>query len=105
EHQHGGDAHHPTQVNALASDHLRPAPPLGDDGGPHGITRRRGRRLVVLPRFLTDELHETLLGILHASHAPANSASASRSFARARDSWAFDVPVSVPMDSAISSCV
>src|SRR5688572_13385366 len=57
------------------------------------------------PRSGWRDLQVVVLLVLHGFHSPANCASATRSFPRARASCAFDVPSVTPSAVAISWCV
>src|SRR3989442_7356425 len=102
EREHGGDARTPAQQG---TDHQDPVPTRRArrrDAAPQLLARRR-RGAVIVMRRVPQPLVEPI--IRHEIHSPAKSASASRSLARARDSCAFDVPVSMPKAAPISSCV
>src|SRR2546422_2485090 len=102
EREHGGDSHTPAQ-GGTNHDHVTPTRRARRrDAMPQLLARRRGWTMIVLRR-LPQPLVESIVG--HDTHSPAKSASASRSLARARDSCAFDVPVSMPKVAPISSCV
>src|SRR3989442_5146466 len=100
--EHGGDSHTPAQGRTERDDPRLPRGARRRDAAPQLLARRDGRAVIVL-RGLPQPLLETI--VRHETHSPAKSASASRSFARARDSCAFDVPVSMPRVAPISSCV
>src|SRR6266702_8775618 len=79
----------------------------GLDPSPHLLARRRAWCVVRSTGRVLQPLLELGIFVLvhHLTHSPAKSANATRSFARARDSCAFDVPVSTPNAAPISSCV
>src|SRR2546425_12048937 len=81
-------------------------PPGVLDALPDGVTGS-GEWGVVRFRRTLEPLFEFRVFVLvhHFTHSPAKSDSATRNFARARDSCAFDVPVSTPNAAPISSCV
>src|SRR5882762_2399766 len=102
EREHGGDARTPAQQGPDHQDLMPPRRARRRDAGPQLLARRcRGAAIVL--RRLPQPLVEPI--VAHDTHSPAKSASASRSLARARDSCAFDVPVSMPRVAPISSCV
>src|SRR5205809_7993286 len=102
EREHGGDSHTPAQGGTNHDGLALTRRARRRDAMPQLLARRRGRTMIVLRR-LPQPLVESIVG--HGTHSPAKSASASRSLARARDSCAFDVPVSMPKVAPISSCV
>src|SRR5256886_1130012 len=102
EREHGGDSHTPAQGGTNHDDLALTRRARRRDAMPQLLARRRGWTMIVLRR-LPQPLVESIVS--HDTHSPAKSASASRSLARARDSWAFDVPVSMPKVAPISSCV
>src|SRR2546422_8280870 len=102
EHEHGRDPEPPAEPRAQHDGALPPGRARGRDPLPHLLARRRGRAVIVLHRVLQQAIEPVFR---HDTHSPAKSASASRSLARARDSCAFDVPVSMSRAFPISSCV
>src|SRR2546425_89947 len=100
EHRGGGEA--PAQPGAQRDHPGVPRPARRRNPLPYLLPGCVGRPVVVL-RGLAQQPIESVLG--HETHSPAKSASASRSLARARDSCAFEVPVSTPSAWPISSCV
>src|SRR6266511_2834389 len=104
EDQHGRGGDRPTEPGPQLDDALVPTRRF--DPLPHRLTRR-GVWGVVRLRGVLETLLELGIFVLvhHLTHSPAKADSATRNFARARDSWAFDVPVSTPNATPISSCV
>src|SRR5207244_10752759 len=93
EREHGGDSHTPAQGGTNHDDLALTRRARRRDAMPQLLARRRGWTMIVLRR-LPQPLVESIVS--HDTHSPAKSASASRTFARARDRWAFDGPVSIP---------
>ncbi len=80
--------------------------PLRRNPRPHFFTGRGAWCVVRFGGVLQPPLEFWIFVLVHhCTHSPAKSDSATRNFARARDSWAFDVPVSTPNATPISSCV
>src|SRR5206468_10611317 len=97
-----GDPQAPVEPAVLDQHVLPPPCARRYDPPPHLFARRLGRTVIVLSR-VPQQPFEPVSS--HDTHSPAKSASASRSFPRARDSCAFDVPVSMPRAAPISSWV
>src|SRR5206468_2916388 len=105
EQQHGGGRDGPAHPGAKL-DHVLiptrvfdPLPHLLAWRGAWCVVRGTGRVLQPLLKLRVFVL------VHHAIHSPATSDSATRNLARARASCAFDVPVSTPNATPISSCV
>src|SRR5690606_11131339 len=107
EHERRGEAQAPANERTAPTEERRLRPPLParfPTERPY-LFPRRLRHVRHLLEQLVQKFRELLAVLSHVAHFPANSASASRSFARALDSRAFEVPVVISRTRPISSCV